>query len=54
MNFIKDTGERISLERSDGKQHAYRSDERAYLIFGEFIDPNEYVGVEVNGVEYYK
>ena len=54
VNFIKDTGERISLERRDGKQHAYRSDERAYLIFGEFVDPDEYVGVEVNGVEYFK
>ena len=54
VTFIKDTGERVTLERSDGRMHSCKSDDRAYLIFGEFIDPDEYVGVEVNRVEYFK
>jgi hypothetical protein len=54
VTFIKDTGERVTLKRSDGRMHLNKSDDRAYLIFGEFIDPDEYVGVEVNGVEYFK
>lgn len=54
VTFIKDTGQRVTLERSDGRMHLCKSDDRAYLIFGEFIDPDEYVGVEVNRVEYFK
>lgn len=54
VTFIKDTGERVTLKRSDGRMHLCRSDDWAYLIFGEFIDPDEYVGVEVNRVEYFK
>ena len=54
VTFIKDTGERVTLERSNGRMHLCKSDDRAYLMLGEFIDPDEYVGVEVNGVEYFK
>ena len=54
VTFIKDTGERVTLERSNGRMRYCKSDDQAYLILGQIIDPDEYVGVEVNGVEYFK
>lgn len=54
VTFIKDTGEKVTLKRRDGRMHSYQSDDQAYLIFVEFIDPDEYVGVEVNREEYFK
>lgn len=54
VTLIKDTGEKITLDKRDGSRHASISDDKSYLIFGEFVDPDEYVGVEVNGVEYFK
>ncbi len=54
VTLIKDTGERIILDKRDGSRHASISDDRSYLIFGEFIDPDEYTGVKVNGIEYWR
>ena len=54
VTFIKDSGERIRFELKDHNVNASSDEDRAYFIFGEFIDPDEYAGVEVNGVEFWK
>ena len=51
ITFLKDSGERIRFEMKDGRVHAQ---DNTCLVFGEFIDPNEYAGVEINGVEFWK
>ena len=38
----------------DHNMNASSDKDRAYFVFGEFIDPDEYAGVEVNGVEFWK
>lgn len=53
ITFIKDSGERVRYEISD-RVHASRDKDWACFVFGEFIDPNEFVGVVVNGVEFWK
>ena len=35
-------------------QEAISKADWACFVFGEFIDPNEFVGVVVNGVEFWK
>ena len=54
FTFIKDSGERIKYDRKDHNVNASGDKERAYFVFGEFIDPNEYAGIELNGVEFWK
>ncbi|MBQ2101879.1 MAG: hypothetical protein II477_12550 [Lachnospiraceae bacterium] len=53
VTFIKDSGERVRYEISD-RVHASRDKDWACFVFGEFINPDEYAGVEVNGVEFWK
>jgi hypothetical protein len=66
VTFIKDSGERIIYDTKDGRTRGksggwfgsdFGSDTQkkgfACIFFGDFIDPNEFVGVEVNGVEYW-
>ena len=54
ITFIKDSGERIRYDMKGHNMNSSSDKERGYFVFGEFIDPNEYAGVEVNGVEYWK
>lgn len=54
ITFLKDSGERMKFEMIDGRTRALWDKDWACFVFGEFIDPNEYVGVEVNGVEFWK
>ena len=49
--FLKDSGERIRFDTKNDRVHG--QDNRC-IVFGEFIDPDEYIGVEVNGVEFWK
>ena len=50
--FITNDGEKKPLEANNGGLGS-RGD-YGYIIFGEFIDINEYKGIEINGVEYMK
>ncbi len=54
VTFIKDSGERMIFENIDGKARFFWDEDWACFIFGEFIDPNEFTGVEVDGVEFWK
>ena len=54
VTFIKDSGERIRFERKDHNVESGWDEDRVYFVFGEYIDPDEYAGVEVNGVEFWK
>ena len=53
ITFIKESGERMKYEITDGA-HTFGEKEWSCFVFGEFIDPNEYAGVEVDGVEFWK
>lgn len=50
--FIANDGERIALDNDKYDIGTYLGYERDYVIYGEFIDPDEYIGVEINGVKY--
>ena len=58
VTFIKDSGERMKFENNrdslDGKALVFGDEDWACFVFGEFIDPNAYAGVEVDGVEFWK
>lgn len=47
--FIKNNGEKAELDKE-----AHHCSSFDYYIFGEIIDPDDYKGVEINGVEYLK
>ena len=59
VTFIKNSGERLRLQTKDGKVRGGRgldTQGRGFsrLVFGDFIDPNEYAGVEIDGVAFWK
>ena len=61
VTFIKNSGERLRLQTKNGKVRGSRGLDTktqkvafSRLVFGDFIDPNEYAGVEVNGMEFWK
>ena len=54
VTFIKASGERIRYDAKNDRMHASMDKDHAYVVFGEFIDPNKYAGVEINGVEFWK
>ena len=47
--FIKNNGEKVALDVNNNISGFWE-----YLIFGEIIDPDDYKGVEIGGVEYLK
>lgn len=47
--FIKNNGEKVSIDPANNVNGFGE-----YLIFGEIIDPDDYKGVEIGGVEYLK
>ncbi len=49
VSFIKESGEKYQISE-ENKTSALED----HIIFGEIIDPDEFKGVEINGVEYLK
>lgn len=52
--LITNGGEKRNLDLENFHFHIETNVECDYIIFGEFIDPDEYLGVEVNGIRYLK
>jgi hypothetical protein len=49
VSFIKSNGEKYQISEDNKTDANYD-----YIIFGEIIDPDEFKGVEINGVQYLK
>lgn len=52
--FITNDGEKTPLEIEVYKTGIHAGADGDYIIYGKFIDPDEYKGIEINGVEYLK
>lgn len=50
--FITNDGKREALKDDKWKTGIHSGDDCDYVIYGRFIDPDEYMGIEINGVEY--
>ena len=54
-----DVSQRVSLIKTNGEKYKISEDNKTealddHIIFGEIIDPDDFKGVEINGVEYLK
>lgn len=52
--FITNDGEKTPLKSDEYQTGIHADADCDYIIYGKFIDPDEYKGVEINGVEYLK
>lgn len=50
--FITNDGQKLRLGSDEYKTGIHSSEDCDYIIYGKFIDPDEYNGIEINGVEY--
>lgn len=58
-NSIYSVSERVSLIKTNGEKYHFSPENKTsalkdHIIFGEIIDPDDFKGVEINGVEYLK
>lgn len=52
--LITNDGEKVTLDLENFTFNIKTRDDCDYVIYGRFIDPDEYIGVEINGTTYLK
>ena len=58
-DFIYSVSQNVSLIKTNGEKYHFSPENKTsaledHIIFGEIIDPDDFKGVEINGVEYLK